>query len=120
MTSKKEYCPSCKARVRYGHPAPSDNWARLNIHPMTFYQMQQAAAEFDQLSSESGIYPTAQEFLDWLAPSIPGTSQHNAARNVPEAEGKAIIDRPNKVGASATRTSTPDPLPFAPIRAVLG
>jgi hypothetical protein len=120
MTDKQRHCSSCNARVKFGHPAPSDNWAKINLSTRTFYIIQQAAAEFDQLSLEAGEYPTASEFLDWLAPSIPGTAQHNAAEKRPDAAGRAIIDTPNRTGAMHTRTTTTDPLPFAPVRRLVG
>lgn len=118
MSDTQRWCPSCRARAKYGHPNPSDNWSKLNLSTRMFYILQQAAAEFDQLSQEAGEYPTAMEFLDWLAPSIPGTAQFTASQKREEAEGLAIMEYPNRTGEMRTRTTTTDPLPFAPLRGV--
>ena len=120
MTDKQRHCSSCNARVKFGHPAPSDNWAKINLSTRTFYIIQQAAAEFDQLSLEAGEYPTALEFLDWLAPSIPRTAQHNAAEKRREVEGVAVVVGGNTKGNGYTRITTTDPLPFAPLRRLVG
>jgi hypothetical protein len=118
--SRPTICHSCRARFKFGHPAASDNWRKIDMSPTTFRALQQAATEFDQLSEEAGEYQTAQEFLDWLAPSIPGTEQHEAREKRPDTEGVAVVVGGNTKGNGHTRITTTDPLPFAPLRRLVG
>ena len=108
---KRRTCASCLARIKFGSPGIEGAWTKIAIAPQTFQYLRAAAIEFDTLTADSGVQVTTEEFLDWLAPSVYGSSRYLASQRVQEVSGRNLIEAPNKKGTRPTSHGNPFPLP---------
>jgi len=114
---KRRTCASCLARIRFAEPNKQGSWTTISMPSIAFLQLRAAATEFDGLTADSDEPVTVVDFINWLAPSIPGSTRY-LAHDVPEMEGQSRTEGANKAGVKPTRHGNPDPLPFLDRRRV--
>lgn len=78
-------CSSCLARLRYGRP--KGEWTIIEMTTAAFEYLREAAKEFDARSENDGDPVTALTFLEWVAPSVTGSTRHLPSLRVPEVIG---------------------------------
>lgn len=67
LTRASDRCHSCNARKTVGDPKAIDSWPpSVTLAPAQIRLLLVAAAEYRDLTEESGEYEHAVQFVDWV------------------------------------------------------